>query len=188
MLRREGLEIIQDLITNQPVIANLGPATFDLHASGHRDTNLYTWGAMGLASSIGLGVSISNPQIKVLVTDGDGSLLMNLGSLATIARQSPKNLIHIVWDNQMWFETGGQATHTSTGANLAGIARESGIKKIKEVSDSNEFKLALSEALTSDGPWFIHVQVEEPNEKRNRPEVMVEENLIRFRRALLNSD
>ena len=188
MLRREGLELIRDLITDQPVIANLGPSTFDLHASGHRDVNLYTWGAMGLASSLGLGVAVVNPHLKVLVTDGDGSLLMNLGSLATIARQSPQNLIHIVWDNKMWFETGGQATHTSTGANLAGIARESGIKNVREISDSTAFKVALLDALENDGPWFIHVHVEESDEKRNRPEVMVEENLIRFRRALQNRD
>ena len=94
MLRRDGLKIIQEQITNEPVIANLGPSTFDLHSSGDRDANLYTWGAMWLVSSIGLGVAISAPQTKVIVTDGDGSLLMNLGSLATIARQSPKNLIH----------------------------------------------------------------------------------------------
>ena len=185
MLRREGLKIIQELITDEPVIANLGPSTFDLHSSGDRDANLYTWGAMGLVSSIGLGVAISTPEVKVIVTDGDGSLLMNLGSLATTARQSPKNLIHIVWDNQMWYETGGQPTHTSTGTSLAGIAKASGLKNVLEVSQVDEFKTALSNALNSEGPWFIHVTVEELNEKRDRPEVMVEENLLRFRRKLL---
>ncbi len=186
MLRRDGLKIIQEQITNEPVIANLGPSTFDLHSSGDRDANLYTWGAMGLVSSIGLGVAISAPQTKVIVTDGDGSLLMNLGSLATIARQSPKNLIHIVWDNQMWYETGGQATHTSTGTSLAGIAKASGIKNVLEVSTAEEFKAALTMALNNEGPWFIHAAVEELNEKRNRPEVMVEENLLRFRRVFLS--
>ena len=183
MQRRDGVAALRRRVTNEPIIANLGPATFDLYASGDRDENLYTWGAMGLASSIALGVALAVPTRKVFVTDGDGSLLMNLGSLATIARQAPANIVHIVWDNQMWYETGGQPTHTSTGADLAGIAKASGIPNVVKASTIEAFEEALDHAISEDGPWFIHVDVEESGDKRERPKVMVEENLLTFRRA-----
>lgn len=183
MLRREGVEALLRRVTTEPIIANLGPATFDLHAAGDRDANLYTWGAMGLASSIGLGAALAAPDRKVFVTDGDGSLLMNLGSLATIARQAPPNLVHIVWDNHMWYETGGQPTHTSTGADLAGIARASGIPRVAEASTVEAFEEALDRAFREDGPWFIRVDIEEPGGRRARPQVVVEENLVKFRRT-----
>lgn len=183
MLRREGIATLLERLTNEPVIANLGPATFDLHAAGERDANLYTWGAMGLASSIGLGVALAAPDRKAFVTDGDGSLLMNLGSLATIARQAPPNLVHIVWDNRMWYETGGQPTHTSTGTDLAGVALAAGIRNVAKASTLAEFEAALDRAIREPGPWFIHVDVEETGEPRARPIVAPEENLLRFRRT-----
>lgn len=99
MERPEGIRVVLRRLKNEPIIANLGPATFDLFALGDREANLYTWGGMGLVSSIGLGVALAAPERKVIVMDGDGSLLMNLGSLATIARQRPPNLVHIIWDN-----------------------------------------------------------------------------------------
>ena len=128
MLRRDGIEALLRRVDNEPIIANLGSATFDLYGAGDRDGNFYTFGAMGLVSSVGLGVALASPDRKVFVTDGDGSLLMNLGSLATIAWQAPANLVHITWDNGMWYETGGQPTHTSTGTDLGGVARAAGIR------------------------------------------------------------
>ena len=119
MRRDEGVRALLDRVTDEPIIANLGPATADLFAAGDRDANLYSFGGMGLVSSIGLGVAMTAPGRKVYVTDGDGSLLMNLGSLATIARVRPPNLVLIVWDNHQWAETGGQPTHTATGARPA---------------------------------------------------------------------
>ena len=183
MLRRDGIAALRRRLDEEPVIASLGPSTFDVHAAGNRDANLYTWGAMGLASSIGLGVALVAPDRKVFVTDGDGSLLMNLGSLATIARQAPANLIHIVWDNQMWYETGGQPTHTATGTDLAGIAEASGIPCVAKVATIEAFEEVLDQAMREDGPWFIHVAVEEPEERSPRPEVVVEEKLVKFRRS-----
>ncbi len=183
MLRRDGIAALQRRVTTEPIIANLGPATFDLYASGDRDANLYTWGAMGLASSIGLGVALAAPDRKVFVTDGDGSLLMNLGSLATIARQAPPNLVHIVWDNRMWYETGGQPTHTSTGTDLAGVALAAGISNVARAGTIEAFEEALDRAIREPGPWFIHVDVEETGEPRMRPQVVVEENLVKFRRT-----
>ena len=137
---------------------------------------------MGMVSSIGLGVALAAPDRRVIVTDGDGSLLMNLGALATIARQSPPNLIHIVWDNHQWAETGGQPTHTSTGTNLAGIATASGIPRVAAVTTVEGFEEALDLAMTEDGPWCIVAEIEETGHGL-RPEVHVEENFLKFRRT-----
>ena len=107
MRREEGVRARLARVTNEPIIANLGPATADLFAAGDRDANLYTFGGMGLVSSIGLGVALAAPDRRVYVTDGDGSLLMNLGSLATIAAMRPGDLVLIVWDNPQRAGTGG---------------------------------------------------------------------------------
>ncbi|MEX2599335.1 MAG: thiamine pyrophosphate-dependent enzyme [Dehalococcoidia bacterium] len=184
MLRRDGLRALIQRIDDEPIIANLGGATFDLHAVQDRDANLYTWGAMGLASSIGLGVALAAADRKVFIADGDGSLLMNLGSLGTIARQRPANLVHIVWDNHQWAETGGQPTHTATGTDLAGIARAAGIPKVASVSTLEAFEEALDQAIDEDGPWCIVVDTEE-GEKSPRPSIASEENLLKFRRTFV---
>jgi thiamine pyrophosphate-dependent acetolactate synthase large subunit-like protein len=168
---------------HEPVIANLGSATFDLYAQDDRAANFYMWGAMGTVSSIGLGVALAAPDRKVYVMDGDGSLLMNLGSLATIARQAPRNLVVIVWDNHQWAETGGQATHTATGTDLAGIARAAGIPQVADVRTLEAFEEALDRSVASDGPWCIVAEIEEHGHGP-RPAVNVEENLLLFRRTL----
>jgi sulfopyruvate decarboxylase subunit beta len=186
VLRRDGIKALLQRIDHEPIIANLGSATFDLYEEQDRDANFYTWGAMGMASSIGLGVALAAPDRKVFVTDGDGSLLMNLGSLGTIARQAPANLVHIVWDNHQWAETGGQPTHTSTGTDLAAIATGAGIPHVAAVSTIEGFEEALDRAISEDGPWCIVVDVEEADHGP-RPLVHVEENLLRFRRTFPNA-
>lgn len=188
MLRPDGIRALLDRVTDEPIIANLGSATFDLYHAEQRDANFYTWGAMGMVSSIGLGVALSAPEKKVYVIDGDGSLLMNLGSLGTIARQKDKakNLVHIVMDNQQWAETGGQPTHTSTGTDLAEIARASGIPQVARVSTIEAFEEALDRAVSEDGPWCIVADIEEHGHGA-RPPVSVEENLLRFRRTFTDA-
>ena len=180
MDRPEGIRALLGRVTNEPIIANLGPATFDLFALGDRDANLYTWGAMGLVSSLGLGVALAAPDRKVIVMDGDGSLLMNLGSLATIARQRPPNLVHLVWDNHQWAETGGQPTHTATGTDLAGIAKAAGVPHVAAVATLEDLEEALDRALQEDGPWCIVAEVEERG-RAPRPAVETEANLLLFR-------
>jgi sulfopyruvate decarboxylase subunit beta len=182
VLRVEGIRALLQRVDNEPIIANLGSATFDLYAEGDRDANFYTSGAMGMASSIGLGVALAAPDRKVFVTDGDGSLLMNLGSLGTIARQAPANLVHIVWDNKQWAETGGQPTHTSTGTDLAAIACGAGIPNVVAVSTLEAFEEALDHAIEENGPWCIVVEIEERGHGP-RPPLLAEENLLRFRRT-----
>ena len=182
MLRPDGIRALIQRVDNEPIIANLGSASFDLYAEADREANFYTAGAMGMVSSIGLGVAIAAPDRKVYVLDGDGSLLMNLGALGTIARQGAPNLVHIVLDNQQWAETGGQPTHTSAGTDLAEVAKASGIPRVARVSTVEAFEETLERAIAEDGPWCIVAEIEEHGHGA-RPAFNVEENLLRFRRT-----
>ena len=160
MHRFSATKRLLTLIGDLPVVANLGPTTDELWHAGHRDRNFYTYGSMGLCSSIALGMALSSDE-NVISLDGDGSLLMNMGAIATIGRESPKNLIVIVWDNEQWAQTGYQASHTAFGADLAQVAQGCGIEKTATVLDEEELESALLQALEEDGPWFIVAKIEE---------------------------
>jgi thiamine pyrophosphate-dependent acetolactate synthase large subunit-like protein len=160
MNRIEAIRALVSLVDGAPVLANLGTNTYDLLAAGDRDQNFYMWGAMGSVSSIGLGLALARPDLRVVVLDGDGSLLMNLGSLATIGAYRPPNLIHIVFDNSMYETTGRQATHTARGVNLASIARGAGLTNVREVTGLDTFVDAVTDSVRGPGPWFILAAVE----------------------------
>jgi phosphonopyruvate decarboxylase len=157
--RSQGTKLLLDKVTDQPILGGIGGPTYDLYGAGDRDRNLYTWGAMGQISSMGLGLAVARPDLTVIVLDGDGSLLMNLGILATIARKAPPNLVHIVWDDEVYETTGRQPTHTRAGTDLAGIARAAGIPKVVAVDDGTGFAAALDRALAEPGPWLIAVKI-----------------------------
>jgi phosphonopyruvate decarboxylase len=133
MTRIEATRLIVELAGGAPIIASLGHPAYDLFAAGDRPQNFYTWGSMGLASSVGLGLALARPDVRVIVLDGDGSLLMNLGSLATIGLLGPANLVVIVMDNEEYATTGGQPTPTAHGADLDAAARALGIAKTATV-------------------------------------------------------
>lgn len=160
MIRIDAIRALLQVLDSQPVLVNLGTNTYDLFAAGDRPENFYMWGAMGSVSSVGLGLALARPDLRVIVLDGDGSLLMNLGSLATISTLRPANLVHIVFDNRMYETTGGQATHTAKGVNLAAIARGAGLSQVREVRDLPSFANAAEAALREAGPWFIVASVE----------------------------
>ena len=160
MHRFSATKRVKDLVGDMAVVANLGPTTDELWHAGHRDRNFYTYGSMGLCSSIALGMALSTDE-KVLSLDGDGSLLMNMGTIATIGRENPANLIVVVWDNEQWGQTGYQASHTAFGTDLEGVARSCGIEKTATVEDEEELEAALLQAMREDGPWFIVAKIEE---------------------------
>jgi thiamine pyrophosphate-dependent acetolactate synthase large subunit-like protein len=108
-------------------VGGLGASTYDIAAAGDHDRNFYLWGAMGGAVMIGLGVALAQPKLPVVVVTGDGEMLMGMGSLATVGLQKPGNLTIIVLDNEVYGETGGQASHTGASTDLVGIARCCGI-------------------------------------------------------------
>ncbi len=108
--RLEATRYVVAQVTDEPIVASLGNAKFDLFMAKDRPQNFYMWNSMGMASSMGLGLAMARPQQKVIILDGDGALLMNLNSLTTAASRAPSNLIHVVWDNSQFELTGGQPT------------------------------------------------------------------------------
>ena len=146
--------------SGDPIVASLGHPAYDLYAAGDRAANFYTWGSMGLASSIGLGLAMARPDLRVFVLDGDGSLLMNLGSLATIGWVRPANLVIVVWDNEEYATTGGQETATAHGADLEAAARAMGIAG-ETVRAPEALAAAIARSRTGASPWLIVAKVSE---------------------------
>lgn len=158
--RLQATRSILSHLTDEPVIASLGNAKFDLFTAGDRPQNFYMWNSMGMASSMGLGLAMARPQQNVIVLDGDGALLMNLNSLATAASRSPANLIHIIWDNRQFELTGGQPTHTAFHTDLAAVARGSGFQNVVAVDTLSDFDAAFVRSLQESGPWIIVAYIE----------------------------
>jgi thiamine pyrophosphate-dependent acetolactate synthase large subunit-like protein len=161
MNRLDATRRLLAMLDDEPIVASLGHPAYDLFAAGDRPENFYTWGSMGLASSIGLGLAMARPTLRVFVLDGDGSLLMNLGSLATIGWTGAPNLVVIVWDNALYGTTGGQATATAHGADLEVAAEAMGARATATVRTEAEFDAAIARARIEDGPWVIVAKVSE---------------------------
>jgi sulfopyruvate decarboxylase subunit beta len=160
LTRRHATKLLAERLTNEVVVSNLGQATTDLQQLADRPLNCYTHGAMGQCSSVGLGIALSRPDVRVVCLDGDGSLLMNLGSVCTIANQAPRNYALIVWDNEVHQTTGGQATATAMRTNLAAVARGAGVEKAFEVRTEEELRSAYDRILREDGPFVVTVKVQ----------------------------
>jgi thiamine pyrophosphate-dependent acetolactate synthase large subunit-like protein len=168
MNRLDATRHVVSAAGSAPVVASLGHPAYDLFVAGDRAANFYTWGSMGLASSIGLGLAMARPDLHVFVLDGDGSLLMNLGSLATIGWTRPANLVIVVLDNQQCGTTGGQDTATAHGADLEAAAIALGIGSAVTVRTLDELRAALDAARRS-GPWMIVAKVEESSSPLRPP-------------------
>ncbi len=184
MLRLEATRQVLDQAGQRPIVANLGRTSDDLWHAGHRDRNFYTYGSMGLCSSIDLGMDIST-QEQVISLDVDGSLLKNMVTIATIGRERPKNLIVVVWDNEQWAQTGHQPSHTAYGTKLDQVARSCGIENTAVVDDLEELKSVFGTALEQDGPWFIVAKIQEAEYLEVAP-VEPEFTLYRFRESFKN--
>jgi thiamine pyrophosphate-dependent acetolactate synthase large subunit-like protein len=159
--RIEATVRITRLLTDEPVVVSLGHPAYDLYAAGDRSLNFYTWGSMGLTSSIALGLALARPDRRVVAIDGDGSLLMNLGSLATIGGCAPPNLVIVVMDNGEYGTTGGQRTATAGTANLEDAALAMGIVRTATVHDPDALESVFKESRLVPGPWLIVVKVRE---------------------------
>ena len=184
MLRQDALRMIYADIEPHIVVTIMGAVAVELYMLGHRHNFFYLEHAMGLASSMGLGIALSLPEQKVVVIDGDGSLLMNLGTLSTLARYKPGNLLHIVFDNESLLSVGGFPTATSTGTDLAGIARASGVPQVLEADTPESLKEAVSKALTSNALTTIVSKVEAVGPKSFHMDLPLLENRFQFKRAL----
>src|SRR5438552_6477520 len=134
MMRRfEATRIAVELAGEAPIVGGVGNSTFDLVACD-RPNNFYMWNSMGMASSIGLGLALARPDLRVVVLDGDGSILMNLGSLATERTAGVRNLVHVIWDNGGWEITGGQPAGSPFGVDLEAVARVCGFPRTATVA------------------------------------------------------
>ena len=184
MLRFDALQAIYDDLQDKIVVTIMGAVAAELYTIGHRPNFFYLEHAMGLASSMGLGIALSMPQHKVIVIDGDGSLLMNLGTLSTMARYRPGNLLHIVFDNESLLSVGGFPTATATGTDLAGIARASGVPSVMEADTLESLARSTHEALASNTLTSIISKVEAIGPKTFHMDLPLLENRFQFKRAL----
>jgi thiamine pyrophosphate-dependent acetolactate synthase large subunit-like protein len=152
--------LVGKLKHDEAVVGGIGNANFDLWASGQRPQNFYMLGSMGLAIPIALGVAIAQPKRHVVALEGDGSLLMQLGCLATVAMCKPKNLTIVVWDNGIYQITGGQPTASASAADLVEIARGAGIANAAWAADEEEFERLVTAALEG-GPSLIAARIDD---------------------------
>jgi len=187
MQRLECLRAIYDRLENCLVVTIMGAVACELQSLGHKPNFFYLQHAMGLGSSTGLGLALCLPQQKVVVFDGDGSILMNLGGYTTLARYRPKNLLHVVFDNESLLSVGGFPTATSTGSDLEGVASASGIARTKTVRTIEEFTQAFDNAMRVNELTSIVAKVEAVGPKGYVTELSLLENRFQFKRHIEKS-
>ena len=166
---------------DEAVIGGIGYTNFDLWAVGHRAQNFYMLGSMGLAVPIGMGVAMAQPARKVIALEGDGSILMQLGSLATVAARGQKNLAIVIMDNGAYQITGGQKTLTEEGADIVAIARGCGLRQSVWAADESAFEELIGATLKEDGPWLIGCRIdsEKPKDTTERDPPRIKDQFMR---------
>jgi len=172
MPRVDRREFVRKLLSRLPealVVSGLGSASYDVFAAGDRETNYYLWGAMGGASSLGLGLALAQPGRPVIVVTGDGEQLMGIGSLATIAVKRPSNLAIVVLDNGHYGETGMQRSHAGLGADLVAVAKGFGIDDAFPIDSLSGYEGLARRIESRDGPVFARVFVEAKEVSRALP-------------------
>jgi thiamine pyrophosphate-dependent acetolactate synthase large subunit-like protein len=153
--------LVAKLKNEEAVVGGIGNTNFDLWAAGHRPQNFYMLGSMGLAFPIALGVALAQPKRRVFALEGDGSLLMQMGCLSTIATLKPKNLTMIVMDNGVYQITGAQPTPAAAVADIVAIAQGSGIANSAWAADEEDFERLIDQSLTATVPTLICVRIDE---------------------------
>jgi thiamine pyrophosphate-dependent acetolactate synthase large subunit-like protein len=153
--------LIAKLKNEEAVVGGIGNTNFDLWAAGHRPQNFYMLGSMGLAFPIALGVALAQPRRRVFALEGDGSLLMQLGSLSTIATLGPKNLTMIVMDNGIYQITGAQPTPAAGVADLVAVAIGCGLKNSAWAADEEDFERLIEQSLVAAEPMLIGVRIDD---------------------------
>jgi sulfopyruvate decarboxylase subunit beta len=186
MLRIDALRAIYPSLERCIVVTIMGAVSAELQALGHRPGFFYLLHSMGLASSMGLGISLLRPELRVVVLDGDGSILMNLGALTTMARYRPRNLVHVVFDNESLLSVGGFPTATATGTDIAGMAAADGIPRTSTVRNVAEFTTAFEEALRANELTTLVAKVEAKGPPSFLTDLPMLENRFQFQRHLRN--
>jgi sulfopyruvate decarboxylase subunit beta len=184
MKRLDALRAIYSHLEDRVVVTIMGAVAAELQSIGHRPNFFYLQHAMGLASSMGLGIALTRPDRQVIVFDGDGSVLMNLGGLTTLARYRPPNLVHVVFDNESLLSVGGFPTATSTGSDLAAIAAAAGVPRTATVQTLDEFRRAFDEAIAAHDLTTIVAKVEAIGPSKYVTDLSLLENRFAFQRYL----
>jgi len=182
LIRKEAVKTVCTFLKDEIIVSANGLISRDVYSSLDKNSNFYMIGSMGLASSIGLGIALKKPMKKIFVFDGDGNILMNLGSLVTIGSLQPKNLIHIIFDNKIHESTGGQPTHS----------RNNNISNIAKINDYNVFSANTKKSLENTmkkiqktkGPILIHVHITKSKEKSSRVNILPEKITSRFMNSI----
>ncbi|MBI4769618.1 MAG: thiamine pyrophosphate-binding protein [Chloroflexi bacterium] len=186
MKRADCIKALYPELEDRLVVTIMGACAQELYDLGHRENFFYLEHAMGLASSIGLGLALNLPDEKVVVMDGDGSVLMNMGTLATLGRYRPPNLTHIIFDNGSLLSTGGFTSHTTSGiCDLAAVARGAGCPKVWLVQSMYEFMDAAAEAFENEVMGTIVARVEAVGPDHYGMDFKLPENAFRFQRHIL---
>jgi len=184
LLRLDCIRSIYSQLEKCVVVTIMGAVAAELQSLGHRPNFFYLQHAMGLASSTGLGIALSLPEQTVVVLDGDGSVLMNLGTFSTMARYRPRNLVHIVFDNESLLSVGGFPTATSTGTDLAQIAKAAGVPSTAVATTCDDFVQAVHAAFAARDLMTIVAKVEAEGPARYVTDLTLLENRFEFSRYL----
>ena len=184
MTRLDALGAVYPQLEHRVVVTIMGAVAAELQSLGHRPNFFYLQHAMGLASSMGLGIALTRPDKQVIVFDGDGSVLMNLGGLTTLGRYRPRNLVHVVFDNESLLSVGGFPTATSAGSDLAAIAAASGVPRTATVRTLDDFTRAFDRALEADALTTLVAKVDATGPARFVTELALLENRFEFQRFL----
>ena len=184
MRRLDAMKRVYPELEHGVVVTIMGAVAAELQSIGHRPNFFYLQHAMGLASSMGLGIALSRPELPVTVFDGDGSILMNLGGLTTLARYRPPNLVHVVFDNESLLSVGGFPTATSTGSDIAGMAAAAGVPRTATVRTLDEFADAFAAARAARELTTIVAKVEAVGPSGYVTDLSLLENRYQFQRHL----
>ena len=184
MTRLDALHALYPELERSIVVTIMGAVAAELQSIGHRPNFFYLMHAMGLASSVGLGIALSRPDLPVVVLDGDGSVLMNLGGLTTMARYRPRNLLHVIFDNESLLSVGGFPTATSTGSDLGAIAKGAGVPRTVTVTTLDELKQAFRDARTSGDLTTLVAKVDAVGPPSYITDLSLLENRYQFARYL----
>ena len=182
MIRRDAIETVCSYAKNDIIVSANGFISRDLYSSLEKDTNFYMIGSMGLASSIGLGIALKKKRKKILIFDGDGNILMNLGSLVTIGSLQPNNLIHLIFDNKIHESTGGQPTFANK-IDISKIAKMTNYT-VFSVKTKKTLENVLKKSQNLRGPIMIHIHVAKSKERSSRVEISPKRITTRFMNAI----
>lgn len=181
--RARAIAALLEQLTDQPVIICNGFPSREAYKIADRPTHFYMIGSMGVAAAIGLGVALNKPNKKVVVFDGDGNVLMGMGTLATVGALKPKNFVHVVLDNEVYGSTGNQPT-ISNVVRLEQVAKAAGYVNVERVIEREDIVYEFKDMLKKDGPSMLLIKVTEQSEDAGRVMIEPPDMTQRFKKAI----